>query len=197
MPHVGNSNNPGQGYYFDTGVASCRGSKFTMPAGGGFLTDIHAYFSAQNNSATGFTCVWDSGGNLLASVNVGTIGVGSDSIGAQAWRSGNLSSPVFVAGGATIYIGFSLPQSAGAVWTWENASGNVYYKNSGNPGSLSTSSTYSTTGPLGAYSNYTPGQWFAYDGASWDNIQGESYDGSNWQFGTLYAYDGTTWQQVG
>lgn len=197
MSTVGNTATPAQGYYYDSGVASCRGSRFTMPSPGGFISTLHAYFDAYNSSATGYVCLWNSSGTLLASASVGTVPTAGASIGGQAWHQATLSSPVYVASGATIYIGFSLPQSAGAVWTWENAGGNVYYANSGSPGSLSTSATYSTTGPLGAYGDYTAGSIYASDGTTEQaGVLIYASNGSAWQQCAVYCSDGSAWQQV-
>ncbi|GEM_PF-5282277 len=157
MPQVGNSSTPGSIYFFQ-GVNTPPNqvaTAFTMPASGGLITNLHAYFATEaNGTATCWLCLWDGSGNLLGSVAV-SVPQGTNSVGGQAWHTGALATPVYVSGGSTIYIGFSVPEHNGFVTTTESTGSSVWNTDASPPGSLSG---FSSTGfhALGAYADYQP-----------------------------------------
>src|SRR5258706_196084 len=127
MATLGNSA-LGSGFFqFGINVQNAAWSVYTMPAGGGLITDITAYFDVETaGPATCFVCVWDgSTGALLASKSIASVPNGSNSAGGQASHTGTLATPIFVAGGATIAIGFWCPQANGFVCTTSTAAPNA------------------------------------------------------------------------
>lgn len=153
MATVGNTsattagwNSPGSGY--------AAASAFTMPGVGGYLNTLHGYFDAISGSgAHGWCCVWDNSGNLIASVDVGVINNGSASAGGQQYWSGSVGS-VWVAGGASIWIGFYCNQ--GLVYSSGSGGGSDQKSmGSGGPGSFAGHSA-SPVGVALAYADYTP-----------------------------------------
>jgi hypothetical protein len=158
MSTLGNTGTPSSGWLWP-GSGYAAATSFTTPSGGGILiSTLHGYLDSASGSSTGYLCVWDNSGNLLASVNVGTLAVGSQSAGGQQWYSGNLSSPVYVAGSTAIWIGFYATGSL--LFSSESGgSSNTKSMGSGGPGSFSGSSS-SGIGGVGAYVVYTnAGAW--------------------------------------
>jgi hypothetical protein len=146
MTTLGNSatplsgfDNPGSGFAF--------ASSYTTPSGSGILIQtLHAYFDSASGASTGYCCVWDNSGTLLASVNVGTLNVKTGGVGnALDWWSGNLATPLYVGPSTAIWIGGyatgstlfnteSTGQAAvGAYVDYINAGGYVNTGTSGSP----------------------------------------------------------------
>jgi hypothetical protein len=157
MATVGNTSTPGHNW-IEQGVntpPNQMATAFTMPSGGGLITNLHAYFAlVAGGSATAWCCLWDASGNLLGSVAV-SVPNGTASVGGQQWNTGALSTPIYVAGGATIYLGFAVRESNGFYTTDESSGSSIWNTQSSPPASLS-GNTSSAHNALGAYADYTP-----------------------------------------
>jgi hypothetical protein len=153
MTTLGNSatplsgfDNPGSGFAF--------ASSYTTPSGSGILIQtLHAYFDSAGGASTGYCCVWDNSGTLLASVNVGTLNVKTGGVGnALDWWSGNLATPLYVGPSTAIWIGGYATGST-LFNTESTGSSNDKSMGSGGPGSFSGSSSTGQAA-VGAYVDY-------------------------------------------
>lgn len=135
-------------------------SKYTTPAQDIYIQQVHAYFSASVASAVGEVVVWADGGSfpILVHVSIGTMSVGSNSAGGQAWRVANLTPPgILVPASTAIWIGgyshggivFSTFDTNPGAWLGISANG------TSGPGPFSGMS-FSNQGPCGAYVIYSP-----------------------------------------
>ena len=139
--------NPGSGWGFAT--------SFTTPAGGGILIQtLHAYFDSASGASTGYCCVWDNSGTLLASVNIGALNVKTGGIGnALDWWSGNLATPLYVGPSTAIWIGGYATGST--LYNTESGQGTAFRKSMGGSGPGSFASPTNTGfGGVGAYADY-------------------------------------------
>lgn len=107
MATLGNSTTPTYGYDSYQSSANQAAQLYTMPSPGGTITSVSFYGAADgSNHNTAYGCIWDSSGNLLAQGSgVNTTG-GSPSAGGQAWQTDTLTTPLYVAAGTQIYIGW-------------------------------------------------------------------------------------------
>lgn len=153
---VGNSSTPSGTSWFEEGVNTGDqvATAFTMPSPGGFLTTLHAYAATFTGTATPELCVWDNSGSLLASVAASS----SVSAGAPAWVSGTLlGNGQFIAGGVTIYLGWTCPAANGFYAAYNSGGSGRWNEQSSPPGGLTGGSNVNTwTGTLGTYADYTP-----------------------------------------
>ena len=159
MATLGNSTTPTFGFDQFTSTANQAAQLYTMPAGGGLITDVTFYGSGNGASSnTAYGCIWDSGGTLLAQgAGVATTG-GSGAGGGQAWHTDTLTSPLFVAGGTSIYIGWQRSTATTFDWSFAgDGATSVAYRTAGNtPSNFGTTVTVQN-GSIGAYATYTPG----------------------------------------
>lgn len=158
MATVGNTNTPGAGgNFFFQGVNTPPNqvaTLFTMPSPGGLITDLNAYFSTEaNGTATCWLMLWDGAGNILADPAV-SVAQGSNSLGGQAWHSASIT-PVYVAAGASIFIGFSVPQHNGFVTSTES-SGSSLWNTTASPPAGFTGNSSTGFHAIGAYADFTP-----------------------------------------
>ena len=158
MATVGYTTTPTYGYFSEgSGIGNQVGCAFTMPSGG-LITAISCYAATYANSETPNLCIWDSSGNLLASVAASS----TISAGAPAWVSGTLATPLFVANGSTIYIGWSCAVADGFYAEYDNTSNTIHWgEQTSPPGTLGSTVA---TGSLGAYATYTPSQAYVNTG---------------------------------
>lgn len=156
MATVGNTATPTAGFVFrGINVQNQCWSTFTMPTPGGWITALQVYFDAEAAVGNGFLVLWDGSGNVLGTIAVNSIPVGSNSAGGQAFHSGTFSTPIYVKGGSTISIGFWMPQSSGFVTSSESGGTSSLNTSAGAPGSQSGSAS-TGIGALGANGTYTP-----------------------------------------
>jgi hypothetical protein len=153
--------NPGSGYAF--------ASSFTTPAGGGIVIQtLHAYFDSASGASTGYCCVWNNAGTLLANVNIGALNVKTGGVGnALDWWSGNLGTALYVAGSTAIWIGGYATGSL--LFNSESGSAgasSIKSIGSGGPGSFA-SPTATSIGPVGAYVDYVPAGGYARRTSAW------------------------------
>lgn len=138
--------NPGSGFAFAT--------SFTTPAGAGILIQtLHAYFDSASGASTGYCCVWDNSGNLIASVNIGALNVKTGGVGnALDWWSGNLATALYVGPSTAIWIGGYA--TASTLFNTESG-GTSFIKSMGGGGPGSFAGNSSTGfGGVGAYADY-------------------------------------------
>lgn len=172
-------------------------STFTMPSPGGRITQLHVYFSAHVATGNGRLVLWDGAGNVLDSVAVNSIPVGSGAAGGQAWRRGTLSGfGVYVKGGSTISIGLWMPGASGfeisSVSGGSSKWNGVGYTGPGNQaGSGSTG-----IGNLGAYADYTPCLRKVRRGGVWVESPKRIRRAGVWVIGPRYIRRGGAWTQV-
>ena len=158
MAQLGNQTSPASGFQF-IGSAQAAASQFVMPSGGGVVTNIHGYFDAESNGATGYLCVWDNSGTLLvASSGFGINNKSGSGAGGQDWWTASVT-PTYVAAG-TIWIGFvatpNLVFSSQSPGTSTGVANLSNVKAMSSPASFSGSSS-SGIGAVGGYIDYTPG----------------------------------------
>lgn len=152
MTTLGYTATPGAGVFsVAANTENAAAIQATMPSPGGTITALHAHFRAfDSGSHTAWLCVWNSGGTLLASV---AVSVG----GGQQLYSANLASPIFVAGGTVLYIGFVIGSIG---YTVEYDSTGTSYNGSNAtspPGNISFGS--SGFGTIEAYADYVLGMY--------------------------------------
>ncbi len=184
MPSFGNTTTPNHNW-FEQGVNTPPnqvGSHFNMPSGGGLITTLHAYFGlAAGGPATAWLCLWDGSFNLLASVAV-SVANGSASVGGQAWHSGTLATPVYRAGGASIFLGFAVAEANGFITTDESSGTSVWNTDATPPGNLANTST--GFNGIGAYADYLPVSARVRRGGAWA------------QTGNIYVRRSGVWTQA-
>lgn len=158
MSILGNSTTPTFGYDQFMATANQAAQLYTMPAGGGLITDVTFYGSGNGASSnTAYGCIWDSSGNLLAQGSGVVTTGGATGGGNQAWHTDTLTTPLFVAGGISIYIGWQRSTATTFDWSWANDGAAVAYRTAGNtPSNFGTTVTVQN-GSIGAYATYTPG----------------------------------------
>lgn len=165
MATLGNTSTPSFGWNQFSSTANQAAESYTVPTGGGVFSSVSFYGSGDGASSnTAYGCIWSSGGTLLAQGSgVNTTG-GSGSGGGQAWHTDTLTSPLFIAGGTVIYIGWQ--RSTATTFDWSFAStGSAAYHTAGNtPSNFGTSTTAPTNGTIGAYATYTPGGGYVNTG---------------------------------
>jgi len=197
MATVGNSTNPATAFFFyGINVQNAAWSGYTMPAGGGLITSISAFFDLDTGGpATCYLCIWDgNNGTLLASVAVGGIPAGSQSAGGQAWHTANLATPLFVAGGAALAIGFWVPQANGLIASTESGGTTFSGTQAGSGPGAASGPAVSGQGALGAYATYTPGNVWVWNGSAW--VAGSLpsvWNGSAQVQGIPQVWNGSSW----
>lgn len=148
---------PSSGFAFQgLNVNTQAWSTYTMPTPGGWITQLHAYFDAEVASGNGKLVLWDGSGNVITSVAVNSIPVGSNSNGGQAWHHAVLATPVYVKGGVTISIGFWMPGASGFVIS-SLPSGTSSWNGVGFTGPGNQGGSGSTgIAAIGSFADYTP-----------------------------------------
>lgn len=174
MATLGYSTTPSFGNFWFAGPGAenqCNtGGVYTMPAGGGTITEIHAYFDVENGGpVTCWLCVWNGSGLLLGSQSIASIPNGSNSAGGQAWHSVTLNTPFFVAGGTNIFPGFQTPEANGFTTSFDSSGSSSKGQNATNPGNF-TGGVSSGHGVIGAYVVYTPGSGHIYRSGAWTTL---------------------------
>jgi hypothetical protein len=151
--NFGNSGTPGAGFFFDHNGNSQFWNQFTSFPGG-VVTDLYVYCAGDGATTSGQIVIWGSGGAILWQSGTITLPSGSESIGGQAWVHASVPS-VYIAP-QTLNLGFWA--AGNVVWTFESGGGSVTFQHSvaSAPTTLSAGGTEST-GQLGAYITYTPG----------------------------------------
>ena len=127
----------------------------TMPADGD-ISSISCFVGGDGGSVTARFCIWrSSDGVLLAQTGSFTLASGSRSSGGQSWVTQSLGTPLHVANGTGLYIGWWRDPAGGAVWSLLTpGSFSKKTDTSGSPGTFS-SPTSDASGQLGAYATYT------------------------------------------
>jgi hypothetical protein len=146
------------------GSGFAAASQFTMPADG-WITTLHGYFDSTSGSGNGWLCVWRaSDGALLASNGPFATNVGSLAAGGQTSYSKTLVTPLFVASGTNIYIGFYCDQ--GLVWS-SGTGGTSKIDSEGGSGPTSFTPGASPIGVIEAYADYATGNGKVFRSSSW------------------------------
>ncbi len=182
MSTVGNTATPGNAWHYVVSNNYQAASSFTMPTPGGLVTELYGFFAAESASGTGYVAMWNSSGSVLASASVGTVAVGTNTVGGQAWHSATLSTAVFVASGSTIYLGFWMPSASGLLWTDEASGGTGDYYIGGSSGPTALSGGSADGNAVAAYAVYTPAE-------AWVNTGTPSAPA--WTAGAVYVNTGT------
>ena len=184
MATLGISTTPGSGWFNDyNGNSQFWSGGYTMPAGGGVVTDLYVYVGGDNNgtpaSTTGQLVIWGSSSILWQSGNI-TIPAASTGINGSGQGWVHVSVPNVYIPAGTVNLG--VWASGGLVWTYES-SGSTFtdHSLSGGPGALSGSST-DGSGALGAYITYTPGGAYVNTGTPASPV---------WTATALYVNTGT------
>lgn len=125
----------------------------SMPATG-TIYSVSAFFGGDGASVNARMVVWDSSGNILAQSATFSAPSGSRSTGGQSLQTQNLATPLYLASGTQVYIGFWRDPGGGAVWSFNTASGtwDENTNTSGSPGAFT--SLTSNTGQLEAFATY-------------------------------------------
>jgi hypothetical protein len=183
------------------GSAFGFGSKYTMPAHGGVVTAVSAFFDTWNGSgAHGWLCVWDGNtGALLISVQQGIISNGTETAGGQQWWTQNVTPGKFIAGGASLWIGGYCDQNTLFGTGSGTAGQSSYFGGMPNTGPVAVSSITATgNGPALAYITYTPGGVAHVRRTSWSAgglVQARRAGAWNANSGFGVRRNGTTWNQ--
>lgn len=160
MGQLGSSSSPAFAGWIQHGVVGYQfASKYTSPAFPIMVQEVHAYMDASGSSAVGEVVVWKDGGTfpILINIGIGTMAVGGNSAGAQAWHSATLafnaltieaSTAIWIGGYSKGGIVFSTYDTNPGAWLGISANG------SSGPGPFSGMS-FSNQGPCGAYIIYS------------------------------------------
>ena len=191
------------GYIADSGKPQV-GMEFTVPAGGALFSSV-TFWASGSSTLKLHGCIWDSAtGNPLAiGPGVNTSGGAANGVGATQWYTDTFASPVFVAGGTVIVIGWQRDAASGTVyWAYngsDHAPDSEYGTNSGSTGQhIFRTATVSPAGAAAAYATYTPGSVYADNGSAFvGGVLVYVDNGTSWQQCAVYVDDGTTWQRIG
>lgn len=177
----------------------------TVPVGGGVFSSVSFWAATKTpNSDYIWGVIWDaSTGNVLAQ-GAGVLTSGGQAAnpgGSGVFYTDTFASPVFIAGGTTIYIGFQTNSSVTITWAYNGGdhSPDAQWRTgvTGSPASFSGHSTESPAGAIAAYATYTPGSVFGDDGATFQGgvlVYGD--DGATWQQVEVWLDDGSTWTRI-
>lgn len=155
MATLGNSTTPSSGFIYNdygSGYEYWSGP-FTMPTGGGTVTDLYVYVGGDGASSTGNLCIWGSTALLWSSSGI-TFPSNSRTNGGQQWL--HVSVPNIVVPAGTVNLGF---WAGGNIVMTQEASGTMWRSSSsvgGSPTAL-PGSPVNAAQALGAYITYTPG----------------------------------------
>jgi len=127
----------------------------TMPATG-TIYSVSAFFGGDGSAVNAQMVIWSSAGSILAQSATFSAPSGSRSSGGQSLLTQNLATPLYLASGTQVFIGFWRAPSGGAVWSFNTGSGtwNEDTNTSGSPGAFTGLS--SNTGQLQAFATYVP-----------------------------------------
>ena len=192
MAILGNSTTPLSGFQ-NPGSGWGFASSFTTPGGAGIIvTTLHAYFDSASGASTGWCCVWDSGGTLLASVNIGSLNVKTGGVGnALDWWSGNLATPIWIAPGVSIWIG---GYANGSTLFNSGSGGTSNMKSMGGSGPTSFAGSGSSgIGTVGAYLDYSTGGAYVRRSGVWVPGPANARRGSSNILGVASVRRGAGW----
>jgi len=150
------------------------GMLFTVPSPGAIFSSV-SFWAATTTSGYIWGVIWDSSGNVLghgAGVNTsGGAQHGTGPGGDGQWHTDNFATPVFVAAGATVYIGWQNNDSTSTYWAYNGGdhSPNAESRGgvTGSPVSFAGHSTESPNGAVAAYATYTPAGGYVRRSGIW------------------------------
>jgi hypothetical protein len=178
---------------------------FTMPAGGGLITAVSFWAATKTpNSDFIWGVVWDSSGNVLANGS-GVLTSGGQAAnpgGSGVFYTDTFATPLWVAGGTQLYIGFQTNSSVVMTWAYNGGdhSPDAQWRTgvTGSPTTFSGHSAESPAGAIAAYATYTPGSVFGDDGGAFQGgVLVFADDGAGWQQCEIWIDDGVNWQRIG
>ncbi len=185
MSTVGNTATPNGSSYGEVGSPAGQqvAGLFTMPSPGGLISSISAY-AGSDGGTSGWVCIWNGSDVLLGSKAVTLTN------GGATWVTGTLSTPVFVASGASLYIGW---QSAnGYYFAWDGTAGTTYTGyNATMPGNLANGGNGSYL--ISAYATYTPAGANVWTGSAWTACPVSVWNGTAWVNASVAVWNGTQW----
>lgn len=137
----------------------------------GLYSSVSFCAAAYSGSLKIHGVIWDASGNVLAfgpgvTTSGGTVGGDGD----QTWFTDSFSTPVFIAGGTTIYIGWQTDTHTQYVWAYNgnDHSPNAVWNNAlyGTTGQgIGSNSVMSPNGAVAAYATYSQaGVWIEPSG---------------------------------
>lgn len=161
MATLGNSTTPTFGFDQFTSTANQAAQWYTVPSAI-VISSVSFYGSGNGASSnTAYGCIWSNTGVLLAQGSGVSTSGGSGSGGGQAWHTDTLTSPLYVAAGTQIYIGWQRSTATTFDWSFANDNAtNVGYHTAGNTPSNFGAGASVQNGSIGAYATYSPaGVW--------------------------------------
>lgn len=189
MSTFGNTTTPAAGWELVGSAGSAAATSFTGPSTGAIVTTLHGYFDAGSGNPTGYLVIWDNSGNVLGSVNIGTLPVGSQSAGGQAWHSGTLGTPVTLTASQVVWLGFV----ASANLLFSSETGGSSYKVAMTSPASFTGQVTTGIGAVGAYADYTPPGGKVWNGSAWTAIPPKVWNGSAWVQSNGKVWNGSAW----
>lgn len=195
MATLGSTATPSTGW-FEQGVntpPNIVASPLVMPSTGGLIQQIACYLRCASGTGNCYFCVWDVSGNLIAQCGPVGIGQGVTGAGAQQWYGPfNTASPVYVAGGSTIYAGFWVPEANGFITSYYGSGSSIWTTNASFPTSLAGNSN-TGHGQIGAYVIYQPAVIRVWNGSAWTLVQPQVYTGSWTGASRVQVWNGSSW----
>lgn len=128
MPIIGNSSQPGPTHEgFGLNSQNQHAQLVTLPGGGPWrIYRVGVWAAGYGATPTAYNCVWDTGGNLLTYGSPYTM---ANPGGFADYQYETDVTPIVLAGGTSIYVGFSRAASGGAQFG-SFSSGGAHYDDS-------------------------------------------------------------------
>jgi hypothetical protein len=176
----------------------------TVPSPGAIFTSVTFWAATTTpNTDSIWGVIWDSSGAVLAQGSgVSTSGGTSSLVGATAWYTDTLTSPLFVAAGTTIYIGWQ-PNSATHSTSWayngsDHSPDAEFHSASGSPSSFAGHSIMNNAGgshgTVAVYATYTPAGGYVRRSGIWTAGEGDVDRSAVATVGPSYVRRTGVWQ---
>lgn len=201
MATLGKTTTPTTGTHgFITNTAKAVAMLFTMPTTG-FITSVTFWAATTTpNTDNIWGVIWDSSGNVLGhGSGVSTSGGTSSGVGATQWYTDTLTTPLLVAAGTQIFIGWQPNSSTNSVsWAYNGSDHSPDARWNGASGtpsgaSFSGNTAQSPAGAVAAYATYTPAQMKRWHSGAWVAASVKRWHSGAWVSAVPYRWHSGAW----
>jgi hypothetical protein len=203
MPTLGKTATPNSGTHgYILGSQKQVGMLFTVPAGGGLFQSV-SFWAATTTSGYIWGVIWDSGGTVLVNgVGVNTSGGAQNGTGPGGdgqFHTDTFTTPKYIAGGTSIYIGWQNNDATNTYWAYNGGdhSPNAEWRGgvTGSPASFSGHSAESPSGAVAAYATYILAGGNVYRSGVWTPTEVDvRRSGANNAAAGVWVYRSGVWQ---